>query len=168
MGRVSVGMPVPFDKILTEKAMKKGVKNMWYLIWPVLIIVLSNTLYNICQKSTPQGANAFGTMMVTYLVAAGVCAVLFFATAGISHLPEELKKLNWTTFVLGAAIVGLEIGYIFLYRAGWKVSAGSIVCNIALAIVLVFVGVLLYKETITLKQIIGMVLCSAGLILITK
>lgn len=141
---------------------------MWYLIWPVLIIVLSNTLYNICQKSTPEGANAFGTMMVTYLVAAVICGVIFVVSAGLPNISAEFKKLNWTTYVLGAAIVGLEIGYVFLYRAGWKVSAGSIVCNIALAIVLVFVGVLLYKETITWKQVIGMVLCSAGLILITK
>lgn len=141
---------------------------MWDMIWPVVIVVLSNVFYNICQKSTPNGINAFGTLLVTYLMAAVITAVLFVATAGVTNVPGELKKLNWTSFILGVAIVGLEVGYVFLYRAGWKVSAGSVVCNIALAVVLVFVGMLLYKETITLKQILGMVLCSAGLVLITR
>lgn len=138
------------------------------MLWPVLIVVLSNVFYNVCQKSTPEGVNAFGTLMVTYGMAAVVTAVLFIATAGLPQVPAELKKLNWTSFVLGAAIVGLEVGYIYLYRAGWKVSAGSVVCNIALAVVLVFVGLLLYKEQITLRQVLGMVFCSLGLILITK
>ncbi len=138
------------------------------MIWPLLITVLSNVFYNISQKSTPEGVNAFGTLMVTYLVAAGVTAVLFIATAGLGNAGMELRMLNWTSFVLGAAIVGLEFGYIFLYRNGWKVSVGSVVSNIMLAIVLVFVGALLYKEHISLKQILGMVLCSAGLMLITK
>lgn len=141
---------------------------MWNMIWPVVIVVLSNVFYNICQKSTPDGVNAFGTLMITYLCAAAVTAILFVCTAGIHSVGQELHKLNWTSFVLGAAIVGLEIGYIFLYRAGWKVSAGSIVCNIALAVVLVFVGILLYKESISLKQIIGILMCTGGIILITK
>lgn len=140
---------------------------MWNMVWPVTIVVLSNVFYNICQKSTPDGVNAFGTLMVTYLVAALVTAVLFVCTAGLHQVGTELQKLNWTSFLLGAAIVGLEVGYVFLYRAGWKVSVGSLVCNIALAVVLVFVGVLLYKERISLRQVIGMVLCSGGLILIT-
>ena len=41
-----------------------------------------------------------------------------------------------------------------------------VIANIALACVLVFVGMLLYKETITLRQIIGMLVCAAGLYLI--
>lgn len=140
---------------------------MWNMLWPVLVVVLSNVFYHICEKSTPQGINPFGAVMVTYLVGALVTAMLFVCTAGLSGVPGELHKLNWASFVLGVAIVGLEIGFVFLYRAGWKIGVGSLVCNIALAMVLVFVGVLLYKETVTLKQVIGMVLCSAGLVLLT-
>ena len=140
---------------------------MWNMLWPVLMVVLSNVLYNICQKTTPESVNPFGTLMITYLVSAVITAILFAATSGVSSLPSELRKLNWTSFLLSAAIVGLETGYIFLYRAGWKVSVGSLVCNIALAVVLVFVGILLYKETVSLRQVFGMILCSTGLILIT-
>ena len=140
---------------------------MWEMLWLVLIAVLSNVLYNICMKSLPEDASAFGSLMVTYAISTVVTAIIFFATTGLSDVPAELRKVNWATFAVGAAIVGIETGYVFLYRAGWKVSTGSIVCNIALAVALVFVGLLLYKETITLRQVAGMVLCSLGLILIT-
>ena len=65
-------------------------------------------------------------------------------------------------------VVGLELGYIFIYRAGWKVSVASLVANIALACLLVVVGVLLYKEVLTLRQVAGMGLCVAGLLLISR
>ncbi len=70
--------------------------------------------------------------------------------------------------MLGAAIVGLEFGYICIYRAGWKMSVASLVANISLACVLLVVGLLLYREALTLKQAIGMGLCAVGMILIAK
>lgn len=42
------------------------------------------------------------------------------------------------------------------------------VSNTALACVLVVVGVLLYKEAIHLNQIVGILLCVAGLVLINR
>ena len=83
-----------------------------------------------------------------------------------SNIWQEFSKANWTSAVLGIAVLALEFGYICIYRAGWKVSTASVIANIALACVLVFVGMLLYKETITLRQIIGMLVCAAGLYLI--
>jgi drug/metabolite transporter (DMT)-like permease len=76
-------------------------------------------------------------------------------------------KINWTPFVvLGLAIVGLEAGYVFLYRAGWKVSSGALTANICLAVALLIIGYLLYKETISVKQLAGVVVCGVGLFLI--
>ena len=80
----------------------------------------------------------------------------------------ELGKVNWASLVLGFAIVGLEAGNVFLYRAGWKISAGSVVGNISLAIVLLFVGYFLFHEQITARHLIGVAVCAVGLLLITK
>ena len=141
---------------------------MWKMIWPIALVVLSNTLYNICTKSTPSEANAFLSLAVTYLSAAAGCMILFFLNKDHGSLGAELSHINWTSLALGASVLALEYGYIMLYRAGWHVSNASIVANISLACVLVFVGLLLYKENITLRQIIGMRVCCVGLILITK
>lgn len=136
------------------------------MIWPVLIVVLSNTFYNICTKSTPSNVNAFGTLMLTYITAAILTGVIFLFLVKPENAIVELSKVNWTSIVLGIAIVGLELGYIFMYRSGWKVSSGALVANICLAIALLFVGAILYGENITVKQVLGIFICIAGLFLI--
>ncbi|MBR5559441.1 MAG: hypothetical protein IKU72_04260 [Oscillospiraceae bacterium] len=140
---------------------------MWNMIWPMALVVVSNSLYHFVAKETPTGTNAFLSLTVTYLVAAAASAALFLAGGQAALLPE-LKKLNWTTLVMGVAIIGLELGYICLYRAGWKVSLGSLVANILLACVLLAVGVLLYKEAVTLRQMVGMAVCAVGMFLVCK
>lgn len=140
---------------------------MWNYIWPILIVVASNTFYNICAKATPGDIHPMASLAVTYLAGAIGAITIFFLTRG-GNLIAEIRKANWATYVLALAIIGLEFGYICIYRAGWKVSAGSLVANISLACVLLFVGALLYKEVISIRQIFGMVLCVAGIILVGK
>lgn len=137
-------------------------------IWPILMVIGANTVYNICAKSTPENANTFASLCITYAVAALSSLILFFVTSEQKNLFTELTKSNWTAPVLGLSIVALEIGFINVYRAGWKISIGSLVANIGLACVLLAVGVLVYKETITLRQVLGMAICAVGLILINK
>ena len=138
----------------------------WNLIWPILIVILANTFYNICMKSMPNDVNPFGALMVTYLVAAIISAIIFAYMVGPSNVVFEISKINWTSIILAIAIVGLEVGYVFVYRAGWTVSTATVVANIGLACVLIGVGYLLYKENVSLNQILGIVVCMVGLILI--
>lgn len=139
---------------------------MWKLVWPILVVILSNTFYNICMKSMPGDVNPFGALMVTYLVAAIISAIIFVYMVGPSNVGVEMSRINWTSVVLALAIVGLEVGYVFVYRAGWAVSTASVVANIGLACVLLLVGYFLYKENVSLNQIVGIVLCMFGLVLI--
>ena len=78
----------------------------------------------------------------------------------------ELKKANWTSFVLGIVRVGLEVGFIYAYKAGWKVSAAQIVTSSILGVILIIVGYVGYKEAITWNKIVGVIVCLAGLGLI--
>ena len=137
------------------------------MLWPIAMIVASNTLYNICTKSLPDGVDSFAALGLTYLTAAGASLVFFFLTNPERRLLEELGKVNWAPLVLGIVIVGLEFGYVAAYRAGWRVSTCSLTANITLACVLVFVGVLLYRESVSLRQLAGIAVCGAGLFLIS-
>ena len=141
---------------------------MWNMLWPLLLIVGSNCFYHICAKSMPEEAHTFGALTVTYLIGAVISAVTFVVSVRPANVLAELHKLNWAPFVLGLAIVGLEAGNVFLYRAGWKISVGSVVGNISLAVVLLFVGYFLFHEQITVRQLIGVAVCALGLFLITK
>ena len=141
---------------------------MWNMMWPILIVVAANTIYNISAKSVPPEVNSFASLVVSYTVAAVLSVAMFFITAENKNLVAELSKTNWTALALGIAIVALEFGYICIYRAGWKISVATLIANISLACVLLVVGVLLYKEVISLKQVAGIIISAAGLILIAK
>ena len=125
----------------------------WNLFWPIALITLANCFYNICTKSTPEQANPFLSLCVTYLTAAAVCISVFLFSQSREAVSLELSKLNWTAPTLGLAVVALEVGYILTYRAGWKINTASLVTNIALAILLLFIGFLFYGDADYRKEI---------------
>jgi EamA-like transporter family. len=141
---------------------------MWKYLWPILLVIGSNTIYHIISKSTPKNVHPFITLTLTYTVAAIASLVFFFLSRGDSHVLTELKKTNWTSFALGVAVIGLEFGYLQVYRAGWNISVGSLVANIGLAIMLLVVGIFLYKESVTINQLIGIALCMLGIVFIKR
>lgn len=141
---------------------------MFNYIWPIGMIVIANIVYNITTKETPQNANAFLSLSVTYGVAMIATFLIFFFTRKGEAVSVAFGKLNWTSYVLGVVVIGLELGYIFAFRNGWQVNMTSIVANIILAISLLFVGFLLYHEKISFTQLIGVVLCLGGLVLVLK
>lgn len=135
---------------------------------PILVIVLSNTFYNICAKSTPENVNTFASLIVTYFVGILGSLLMFFATSKGESLVKEFHNLNWTSFVLGLAVVGLEAGFVLLYRAGWNISTGQVITSVLLAVVLIFIGKLFYHEPFTMRKFLGIALCMVGLYLINK
>src|ERR1700738_5082070 len=100
---------------------------MFLYIFSIVLIVVSNVFYNICQKSTPQKANPFSALFITYLTAIILTGIALFLSKPEKGFINSFKDLNWTSVVLGFSIVGLEVGYLLAYRAGWNISVGSLV-----------------------------------------
>ncbi len=65
-------------------------------------------------------------------------------------------------------MVRVEGGYILMYRGGWEISKGSLIASMCIAIILMIVGALVFKEEITMKKAMGAVLCIMGIFLINK
>ena len=141
---------------------------MFSYIWPIALVIGSNIIYQICAKSVPEGMNPFASLTVTYLVAAALSAVMFFVLEGGGSLLKEYGKLNWAPFVLGLVIVGLEVGWIYAYKAGWPVSTGFIVQSAILAVALLAVGYFLYHEALTWNKLVGIAICLVGLFFINR
>ena len=139
---------------------------MFIYIWPIALVVFSNTLYQICAKSVPEGMNPLASLTVTYLVGAAVSCALYYILNRDANLFREIRLTNWAPIVLGIVIVGLEVGFIYAFRAGWQVSITQIVTSAMVAVILIFVGHLLYHEAITWNKIVGIIICLAGLVLI--
>lgn len=141
---------------------------MFAYIWPIALVIFSNILYQICAKSVPDTMNPFASLTITYLVGAIISLILYFALNKDANLIREYSRANWAPFVLGIVIVGLEVGFIYAYKAGWPVSTAAIVQSSFLAVALIFVGLALYHEAITWNKVVGVAICLVGLGFINK
>ena len=141
---------------------------MFMYVFSIIIIVVSNILYNICSKSIPEKANPFSSLFITYLTGAIITIIAFKFYKTDKGFFQSFEDLNWTSILLGFSIVGLEFGYIMAYRAGWNISVGSLVSNIILALMLIPIGILFFKEGFGINKILGIAFCILGLIFINK
>ncbi|MGI6744392.1 MAG: EamA family transporter [Eubacteriales bacterium] len=141
---------------------------MFSYVWPIALVVVSNIIYHICSKSVPKDSDPFASLTLTYLVGAAASFILFLFSSKGGNPLKESSKLNFASLVLGIAIVGLEAGFLFAYRAGWQVSTASLVQSAALSAALLFVGALLFRENITVSKLVGAAICLVGLYFINK
>ena len=128
---------------------------------PFAIVIIGNVLYHNIAKITPITVPPFLALSVTYLVSFTICALVYIFTG--QSFRQDIQTLNWASIAWGVALVAIEFGYILLYRVGWKVSTASLMVNITGAILLAIIGVLFYKEILSLKQIVGIGLCMLGI-----
>jgi len=137
---------------------------MFYL--SIALATLSSLLYHIFQKLTPTNVNFALTFTVTYTTAAVICGVLYLFFRGDDGLLVSLRRLNWASFAVALTIVGLEIGFLLVYRAGWNISVAALLANTVVSILLIPIGLMFFQEKLTLVNVIGMVVCLAGLVMI--
>lgn len=141
---------------------------MWLYYISIALAITANVFYHIVQKSTPTDTNPFVSLFVTYITAAIACAVIYPFYPGSGNLLDSFKKLNWTGFALGIVIVGLEMGFLLAYRSGWNISSAGIFANVIVALILIPVGALIFKEQVRLADLAGIALCIGGLLLISR
>ena len=139
---------------------------MGLLVFAVVLTVGSNVLYHVSQKSIPGGAHPLMSLTVTYVVALVLTLVLFPFYPGGAPTWKSLRGLNWSSVAVGIAIVGVEMGVLLAYRAGWRVSVGSTMVNAALAVLLIPIGIPHFGERLTAGNMLGILLCVGGLLLL--
>lgn len=143
--------------------------NGMNLLYPAILLTASSTvLYHLVQKSTPLDVNPMISLFVSYVTAAIMCVLLFpFFSKGII-LTEQLHKVNWASYALGAAVLGIEIGFLYAYRAGGNISTTNLLSSSLAVVSLLIIGYFFYHDQITAYKVAGIILCMAGIVLINK
>ena len=141
-------------------------KNMMYW-FSIVLVVLSNVAYHIVQKNTPETVSPSLTLAATYFTAAVLCFGAYLLFPGKQGFLAGFHHLNWTALALGVAIIGLELGFLLAYRSGWQVSTAALVANIAVAILLLPIGLIFFREALKPVHMAGIVLCVAGLVCVS-
>ena len=124
--------------------------------------------YHLVLKLTPAGVNPLLSLLVTYALATSLFGGLLLASPGGFEWKHEVRELNWTAIALAFAIVGLDLGFLFLYRSGFAVSLGALVTQSAAAMLLLVIGVAVFREKLSAANAVGLALCLAGLWLVNR
>lgn len=133
---------------------------------PITVAVLANVFYHVASKSISPEQNAFMGLVVNYATALLASAILFFITPHERFLVEAAKT-NWACILMGISITGVEAAFIMIYRSGGELSTASLIVNILIAIAMLAVGGIFYHEQISLQKIFGVVLCIAGVVILS-
>jgi drug/metabolite transporter (DMT)-like permease len=135
--------------------------------WPIGLIVFCSTAYQVGVKEISTGIHPLTALVLTYLSASFASFILYFflAPAG-ENRKKEIFSWNPSALGLGFSIVGIELGVVYMYRAGWTVQTSFILTNSLIVAALMAAGALFYKEKLKLRQLAGVVLTLAGIVCI--
>lgn len=135
---------------------------------PILMTISGGVLYHVSQKAIPQTVHPFAAVIIAYAVGIALCAAgMAFDPAGRSFF-SSLKESNWAVVGVGIGAVVIEVGFLLAYRAGWNINSASVVCNIAVALLLIPIGLLAFRESISARSAAGIGCCLIGLYLLSK
>jgi drug/metabolite transporter (DMT)-like permease len=139
---------------------------LFYL--PIVLTALATTLYHVAQKSIVPGVHPMVSLVCSYATSLAACLVVIPFAPGGGPFLRAVKELNWATYVVGLSIVGVELAILLAYRAGWRISLASVVANVATALLLAIIGVVWYRERLAAGQVVGLLMCLAGLVLAAR
>jgi len=88
-------------------------------------------------------------IIVTYGVAMLLTASLLYFMPARDGLLAELRRLNWASYLLAVAIVGLEVGFLLVYRSGWNIGLAAVLVNVVASLLLVPLALFVFKIALT-------------------
>jgi uncharacterized membrane protein len=135
---------------------------------PFVLTVGGMLFYHISQKSIPRDMNPFLVTILAYFVGIVFCVICALAYPSRKTFAESLKETNWAVITLGVAAAAIELGFLLAYRAGWRISVAAVATNAAATLLLVPIGLVVFKDHLSLRNILGLVFCIAGLALVVR
>lgn len=139
---------------------------MFLFYFSITLAIASSAFYHFVAKSTPSNVNFTVSLLVTYAVAFVVTLVGFFFFPVTSGIKIELVKLNWASVGLAIAVVGIEFGFLLVYRSGWNLGIAAVLVNVVASLILVPVAIFLFKDRLTWINIAGIFVCLIGLLML--
>ena len=136
--------------------------------FPVALAVVGMLFYHLAQKSIPKEMNPFFATIIAYLVGIVVCAICAFFYPGGKSLVDSVRHSNWAVFVVGAAAACIEVGFLLAYRGGWRISVAAVATNVAVTAMLIPIGIIIFKDHLSLRNILGLIFCILGLVLVVR
>jgi len=141
-------------------------RPMFLFYFSITLAIASSAFYHFVAKSTPHNVNFTVSLLVTYAVAFIVTLFTFYFFPAPNGVLAEIKNLNWASIALAIAIVGIEFGFLLVYRSGWNLGIAAVLVNVVASLILVPVAILVFKDKLTWINIAGIFVCLIGLLML--
>jgi drug/metabolite transporter (DMT)-like permease len=158
--------PYPCTFVLFVPFVVKMNKSMFLFYFSITLAIASSALYHFSAKSTPANVNFSVSLVVTYLVALGIVLLIAIFSPTESGFAAELKQLNWASFLLAVAIVGIEFGFLLVYRSGWNLGLAAVLVNVVASLILVPVAIFVFRDRLNWVNVLGILVCLVGLVML--
>jgi drug/metabolite transporter (DMT)-like permease len=137
-------------------------------LFPILMAIGGGVLYHVSQKAMPRQVSPFAVIIIAYAIGIVCCLLALFLMPFERSLIESWRAANWAVWLLGIGAVVIELGFLLAYRAGWNISLASVVTNISVALVLLPIGLLVFREHFSWRNAAGIACCLLGLYLLSQ
>jgi drug/metabolite transporter (DMT)-like permease len=132
---------------------------------PLLLTVTGAVLYHVAQKSAGHGS-PWALLTLAYAVALAVSAAFWWRAGGPAMAPVPRGGVA-IAVVLGLAVLAVEAGFFFAYRAGWPISQASVINTVLATSGLLVVGAF-FGEAVSMTRFAGLGLFVAGAALMAR
>jgi drug/metabolite transporter (DMT)-like permease len=143
---------------------KSRMNNYWLSLAMLIVSIL---VYQLSQKMLPT-LNVWHLLTIVYLIALVICFVLGLIDRGDKSLWESARQMNWVVLLLAVSILGIELSWIFVIRSGGNISSTGLLANVSVAVLILPLGLFLFREKLSTTNLIGIAICILGLILVAK
>lgn len=131
------------------------------------LVVAALTSYHSAQRSTPHSGGPASLFAFVY----GVATLAMLTAVVVSGPSEGFRQAkayasHWAPWLLVVAVVGIELGFFAMYRAGWNISTASIATQSIVAAILVLLGITAFGELLTPARGVGLLMCVVGAALV--
>ena len=134
----------------------------------ICLAVGGGVVYHVAAKSIPRDAAPTLVLVVAYATALSISGLAHISLPSGASQPPSWRLLHPGILGLGLGAAMIELGYVLTYRAAWPVSATSALVNGLVAVLLIPVGLLGFREEMSISKAAGIVLCLAGVWLLRR
>ncbi len=125
----------------------------------VLLAVAGSVIYHLSIKFVPNEINPFLSLSISYGIALLLCLPGIYWYGG----SRSVQILNWSVGGVALGILGIELGFLLLYRAGGHLGMSSLMTNVASTLLLLPIGLWFFRESFSITRVLGMGLSLCGL-----
>jgi drug/metabolite transporter (DMT)-like permease len=133
---------------------------------PLILTAVGGLTYHVAQKTMPTDVSPLILLAAAFAIALTLCVL---SIPWMEPASLRLRRsFNWSSLALGVSVVMIEAGYLIAYRSGWKLNRAALTSNVAVAILLIPLGTVLFQERVSLRMLVGTALCISGLVLLVR